>query len=423
MDIVKVPAYSITPDRLVTYNSLEGAGRGRQSEGEENLKDNQNKYGELSPGAKRRMNRALDFMFYMERDKCLVNAKVKRYKAENREVMDLTKGRYKKIVKYKFTFITLTLPSAQQHTDEDIKSYYFNHFLTVLRRDYGVKKYIWKAEKQKNKNIHFHIIADKFIDWREIRNRWNKIINKPYKGKPGYVDVYSQRMQEYYADGFRISMNANDKRTTNEQVKAYKAGKACNWTDPNSTDIHALYNVGNVKAYVQKYVSKNDESRVKRMKEIEQKIKDLENETKDFEYEMKASNELKELNDQLLLSLQTEFEELKSRGVSGRIWNASQVVSKLKSVSDIGYPPDIDFIKSKSYKLVRINEENGMKAYISTDGMIKKYVNEVGTDNMVVTYYIDFNNVPGLKFMLDNYISGQVGETLPIPYTEMKILN
>ena len=73
---------------------------------------------------------------------------------------------YQNPVQYKLTFITLTLPSKQIHSDNEIKSKCLNQFLIELKKNHSVSRYIWKAEKQENNNIHFHIIADKFIKWQ-----------------------------------------------------------------------------------------------------------------------------------------------------------------------------------------------------------------------------------------------------------------
>jgi hypothetical protein len=122
------------------------------------------------------------------------------------------------------TFVTLTLPSNQMHSDKDIKRRCLNHFLIKAKRAWKAENYIWKAEPQKNGNIHFHIIFDKYVEWRKVRNAWNKILDPL-----GYIDNFEKK------NGHR---------------------------DPNSTDIHSLYkdkkgnNITFVGAYMAKYMSK-----------------------------------------------------------------------------------------------------------------------------------------------------------------------
>jgi hypothetical protein len=85
-------------------------------------------------------------------------------------------------------FITLTLPSKQVHSDLEIKRLCLNKFLIYAKRILKVKNFIWKAEPQKNGNIHFHIIFDRFCPWREIRTIWNNIL-EPL----GYIDNYYRK--------------------------------------------------------------------------------------------------------------------------------------------------------------------------------------------------------------------------------------
>jgi hypothetical protein len=118
------------------------------------------------------------------------------------------------------TFITLTLSSKQIHCDKILKRELLNKFLIQCSRDYNMKNFIWKAEVQGNGNLHYHILTEVYIPWRELRTKWNKI----------------QDEFDYLAD--------------------YK--KKFNNTDPNSTDIHGLKKIKNVLAYVGKYMSKNE---------------------------------------------------------------------------------------------------------------------------------------------------------------------
>lgn len=137
---------------------------------------------------------------------------------------------------YRPTFVTLTLPSQQSHSDNEVKRECLNHFLIRLKRDWKVKHYIWRAEPQKNGNIHFHIILGKWVAWRWIRDTWNELVEKL-----GYVSRFQEK------NGHR---------------------------DPNSTDVHAIEKVNDIGAYMCKYMTKDgskyetrpDEKKVKRRK-------------------------------------------------------------------------------------------------------------------------------------------------------------
>lgn len=69
-------------------------------------------------------------------------------------------------------FVTLTLPAKQVHSDLDIKRKCLNRFLVYMKRKAGVTHFFWRAEAQKNGNIHFHIIFDKFIDKGLLEVEW-----------------------------------------------------------------------------------------------------------------------------------------------------------------------------------------------------------------------------------------------------------
>ena len=125
--------------------------------------------------------------------------------------------------KWKYiTFVTLTLPSSQIHTDKEIKRKCLNSFLVSAKRKMKVKNFLWVAEKQKNGNIHFHILFDRFVHHSKIRKEWNIAVDSL-----GYVKRFKKK-------------NGHD--------------------NPNSTDIHALVNVKNIANYVGKYISKGSEN-------------------------------------------------------------------------------------------------------------------------------------------------------------------
>ena len=129
-----------------------------------------------------------------------------------------------KQLKFKINFITLTL-SAQQdkETDYQIKSKLLNHFLTILRQYHGLKSYVWKAETQKNGNLHFHITTNLYLDYQVVRDLWNNC-----QKKLGYIDLFNEKHSHI---------------------------------DPNSTDIHAVSHVKNIAAYMIKEMCKKQDDR------------------------------------------------------------------------------------------------------------------------------------------------------------------
>lgn len=174
---------------------------------------------------------------------------------------------------FRISFITLTLPSQQRHTDLEIKRV-FNNFLTTLRKRYNMTDYVWKAELQKNQNIHFHLTTNIFLHHATIRTLWNNCIDRL-----GYVSAYQSYFSKMTFEKYRSlrlenakMLNSNIKEE--DIVKAYNDGSKNKWSNPNSTDIKTVFNVKNLAAYLAKYLSKKtaknaeDEEIQKRVKEF-----------------------------------------------------------------------------------------------------------------------------------------------------------
>jgi hypothetical protein len=119
-----------------------------------------------------------------------------------------------------FTFVTLTLPAMQMHSDNEIKRKCLTPFIQTLQRKFDVWHYFWRAEPQQNGNIHFHLIIDSYIKHNLLRMEWNQCINKL-----GYVDRFEAKFQH---------------------------------NNPNSTDIHSFRSIRHPAAYVIKYCLKTD---------------------------------------------------------------------------------------------------------------------------------------------------------------------
>lgn len=152
-------------------------------------------------------------------------------------------------------FITLTLSSTQIHSDNEIKSSLLEPFLQQLRQKWHCTSYIWRAEKQKNGNIHFHIITDRFIPWNELRNVWNNI-----QERRGYITRYRDSMLAYHKEGFKVREDLTPEWSVKAQYKAWKEGLHSDWFNPNSTDVHKICYLIYVASYLAKYVTKQEQS-------------------------------------------------------------------------------------------------------------------------------------------------------------------
>jgi len=233
---------------------------------------------EVSKSSKRNIINSVNSLFYHS---------IKR-------TIQLSSGKF--IYNYKASFITLTLPSDQKHSDTEIKER-LNVFLQLLRNKYEVKNYVWKAELQKNDNIHFHLIVDKYINYNALKYYWNKSI-KPL----GYIDKYAEKFENMTLSEYLTLRSEGcdiNKRMYFEKYKnAYYKGKETNWRSPNSVDIKSINNTKSLSHYLAKYLTKasNVEERKKTNKATLKRIKEF-----------------------------------------GKIWSRSQSLSRLKYINKIDY--------------------------------------------------------------------------------------
>ena len=205
------------------------------------------------------------------------------------------------------TFVTLTLPAKQFHTDKELNAKALNRFITQVKRSHEVTHYLWRAERQENGNIHYHVVIDKFIGWQAVRKYWNAIMNDL-----GYIDHYRNEQSQFHQFGFQVRKDMLQSWPEDSQRKAYNEGIESNWSNPNSTDIHALYKVKNVSSYISKYVTKADEF---------QKLLDLKKAYEDQQLSEDEYNVHKEI-------IQSEIDRKK---INGRCWGCSDELRKLKN--------------------------------------------------------------------------------------------
>ena len=111
-------------------------------------------------------------------------------------------------------FATLTLPSTQQHSDNDIKRSCLMPFFQALKRKHGVGEYFWSAEPQKNGNIHFHILVDRYIDKDRLNDQWLMATNTL-----GYYDRYIQATNDINPPATKINVCPQDMSLVNYIMK------------------------------------------------------------------------------------------------------------------------------------------------------------------------------------------------------------
>lgn len=266
-ELTFIPTIKIHPSRIITYNQVHWspAPPTRDRAGIEGkqlvsiykdgkwiekkvsvsfLNSTRQGNGVLSTQAKKRLKLAIEYFLHLNRP--------------NSGTSNFNGRKYKS----KITFITLTLPSKQIHTDNEIKAKCLNQFLIEIGKYNYVSNYVWRSEYQENGNIHFHILVNKYVCWRDLRYRWNRIINKL-----GYVDRYAQNQKEWHSGGFKVRTDLLSKWKLEAQKKAYSEGVKFDWRNPNSTDIHSIQNISNIKAYLTKYLTKTEQEKKEPLKE------------------------------------------------------------------------------------------------------------------------------------------------------------
>lgn len=216
-------------------------------------------------------------------------------------------------IKETLQFITMTLPAKQKHEDAEINKS-LNRYLYFLKRKTEFKTYLWIAEKQKNGNIHYHVLIDKKVPHQTIRRLWNHEMKKL-----GYITDYRNNQLKWHQKGFKVRPELLQKWNEEKQLKAYQKGMQENWTNPNSTDIHSLKKIKNVKAYVTKYMTKGIES--DKLKEADRQLKQREI----------TSSQHKTLREEII---KTDYPELI---ITTRKWNCSNNLKKIKPIkTDVG---------------------------------------------------------------------------------------
>lgn len=260
---------------------------------------------------------------------------------------------------YMPTFITLTLSDKQQHSDKEIGRVLLMPFIQKLKRKYGVKNYIWRAERQKNGNIHYHIMIDKYVYYERIRDIWNDL-----QKENGYIDNYKKNKLKSIINEYKI-YNINTQKLKHINVKKSQTLSLLNQINsPNSTDIHALQNVENVESYICKYMAKNELNR-----EIEQIRKDI--------------SEKESEKEQYIKLLEDKINEQNRQKIDGRIWGCSDEIKELKDPVYIEDSSSIellmDIVKEKENRVVEhenmiIFYAKNIKNYINKYPNIKKYI-------------------------------------------------
>jgi len=371
---------SINPNYSVFYNSV------RRVDGESMLKTKDmfklpelnRYYGIFSEKAKSRLKKALNWLIHI--------AKPKRIQIKGKKFS------------YKLTLITVSLPAQQVHEDKEIAKC-LSQLLIEFQQNYNMQYYIWKAEKQKNGSIHYHITSDCYVPHQELRERWSRIINKL-----GYVDMYRKTQMEWHKKGFKPRPDLYFKKTKNgefelddkgNRIKNWSLAKQKEsyrqqmllpenerWRLPNCTDVHSVKGVKNLVAYLAEYLAKNDltESEIHELKEMQDLIHlkrfELKRIVNQYEKRDKGMNEL-EIGLQILEEEKRKLQNEKNSYHNSQKTNRSKISDLTVSINDADYKitqikKDYDSILSENQYF---EQKKTLEFQISEmwNNLIKKY--------------------------------------------------
>jgi len=196
----------------------------------------------------------------------------------------------RKIFNFRMGFITLTLPSKQVHPTSYITKVLFNQFLVELRQRVKMNNYVWRLEFQKNKNVHYHIATDTYIDYWLITKIWNRILKTH-----GYIEPYTKKHSGIGLKAYNKMYNSNGKTDFNIMAKRYAKGASNKWMQPPTCDVKSVVSNKAISNYISKYFSKNSEN---------DSIKnDLDNENNSFSLRLwfcsRSLSKLKKITDHL----------------------------------------------------------------------------------------------------------------------------
>jgi len=156
--------------------------------------------GAMSPGSMKRIRSAVDILLQKSPERIIWNPVTSKF--------------------FPFTvnFITLTISGKRNVGIKEGYETLLKPFLRKLRK--GQFSYVWKAEYQKRGQLHYHLTTNQYHRYDDIRKIWNEL-----QRRNGHLDAYAEMAGHYNA---------------------------------NSTDVHAVYKIKNIAAYLSKYLSKTE---------------------------------------------------------------------------------------------------------------------------------------------------------------------
>ena len=152
-------------------------------------------------------------------------------------------------------FITLTLPAEQVHTDTEVTKICLGSFLDRCRKIGLLSNYVWRAEKQKNGNIHYHIMTDTFCNFSLVKNLWHLSLEKL-----GYISAFQRKFLVMSFAEYK-KLDFNEGVPIQKVANAYAHGVRTKWRNPPTTQVDYLQNSNEIALYLSKYIGKDNEEK------------------------------------------------------------------------------------------------------------------------------------------------------------------
>lgn len=248
-----LPSFSITPTRLSLYNSVflrsqpdengeitiksvqEARNNRIRLAPAEKIKRSSHNF-EISENAFRTLKKRINWLHHLAKPR-----KITTYAG-------------KQIFNFRMAFMTLTLPSAQRHDTQFITQNLLNQFLTEIRQRTKMENYVWRLEFQKNKNVHYHLVSDTYLDYFLILKIWNRILSNY-----GYVQPYTDKHKNLTLSQYADLYGKKDKSDFKLMASRYAKGCQHKWTQPPTVQVNSVVSKQSIAYYLSKYFSKKHE--------------------------------------------------------------------------------------------------------------------------------------------------------------------
>lgn len=145
--------------------------------------------GEFTKGAKKRLKKSVELLCQAAK--------------EYQFIKNPVTGKYHP---FQLTFTTLTFPDDELIPACEATKTCLEPFLRWMRTKWACDMYVWKAELQKRGQLHYHITANCFIPWTEVRRKWNEL-----QKSAGYLENFHKKFGHYSPPGTEIKGVRNKK--------------------------------------------------------------------------------------------------------------------------------------------------------------------------------------------------------------------